>query len=88
MHKWYNILRCKSIREDTALANLLVDLGERKAYNFPHLHTWVITHAAEIVFAFRSSIQREPLIPPGAPLDYIPRRVTSSSEESPADVKP
>lgn len=62
------------------VVNLIADPGERKAYNFPHLHTWVIAHAARIVFAFRDSLKREPLIPPGAPLDYIPKR--SNAQEA------
>ena len=69
------------------IINLVADPGERKAYNFPHLHTWVIEHAVKIVFAFQSSIKREPLIPAGAPLDYISKRTTSSPKESPAAAK-
>jgi arylsulfatase len=60
------------------ILNLVVDPGERKPYNLPHMHTWVIAHAARIVFAFHDSIGREPLIPPGAPLDYVPKRTTST----------
>lgn len=56
------------------VVNLIADPGERKAYNFPHLHTWVITHAATILFAFEESVKRESLIPPRAPVDYVPNR--------------
>lgn len=60
------------------IVNLIADPEERKPYNLPHLHTWVIAHAARIVFAFQDSIRREPLIPPGAPLDYVPKRIPST----------
>jgi len=87
--KWGNFKVITKLQETLAdpvlnlatphIVNLVADPGERKAYNFPHLHTWVIAHAARIVFAFQDSIKREPLIPPGAPLDHIPKRTTSPS---------
>ena len=52
--------------------NLDVDPSERKPYNYPHLHSWVVAHAAKIVLDFTDSVKREPLIPAGAPLDYVP----------------
>jgi arylsulfatase A-like enzyme len=85
--KWGNFKIITKLQETLAdpvlnlatphIVNLVADPGERKAYNFPHLHTWVIAHAARIIFAFQDSIKRESLIPQGAPLDQIPKRTTS-----------
>jgi len=44
-----------------------------EAVSLPHLHTWVAYHFNEILGSFRASVNREPLIPMGAPLDHVPR---------------
>jgi arylsulfatase A-like enzyme len=54
------------------LINLDTDPKEREPVNYPYLHTWVGAHVAEVLEAFQASVKREPLIPLGAPLDYIP----------------
>lgn len=54
------------------IINLDVDPKERKPYNFPHIHSWVIAHAAKIVTDFQASTTKEALIPVGAPLDFVP----------------
>lgn len=56
------------------IINLDVDPKERKPYDYPYIHTWVIAHAERIVADFKASTQAEELIPVGAPLDFIPRR--------------
>ncbi|MHA1528634.1 MAG: arylsulfatase [Alphaproteobacteria bacterium] len=56
------------------LVNLDVDPKERKPYNFPHLHTWVMAHVGRILQGYEESVQREQLIPAGAPLDFVPKR--------------
>ena len=55
------------------IVNLDVDPKERKPFNFPHIHSWVMAHAGKIIKDYTDSVQREPLIPLGAPLDYVPR---------------
>jgi arylsulfatase len=55
------------------LVNLIVDPKEQKPYDFPYLHTWVVAHTGQILKEFVASVRREPLIPAGAPLDYIPK---------------
>ena len=55
------------------IINLDVDPKERKPFNFPHIHSWVIAHAGEILKDYADSLQRESLIPAGAPLNYIPK---------------
>jgi len=55
------------------LVNLDVDPKERQAYNFPYMHTWVIAHTSKIIKEFQESLEREPLIPLGAPVDFVPK---------------
>lgn len=56
------------------LVNLLVDPKERKAFDFPYVHSWATVHFGKILKEFAASVNREPLVPAGAPLDYIPKR--------------
>jgi arylsulfatase A-like enzyme len=59
------------------LINLDVDPKEREPYNFPYIHTWVGAHTAKLIVEYHRSLGREPLIPVGAPLDYVPKRKVS-----------
>jgi arylsulfatase len=52
--------------------NLTTDPQEREPVSLPHLHTWVATHFNRLIGQFEASLQREPLIPMGAPLDHVP----------------
>jgi arylsulfatase A-like enzyme len=54
--------------------NLIADPKERNPFNPPHLHSWVSAHFARILREFEESVEREPLIPGGARLDYVPKR--------------
>jgi arylsulfatase A-like enzyme len=56
------------------IINLVVDPKERKPYNFPYLHTWTLEHFGRILKAYHESVAREPLIPAGAPLNYVPTK--------------
>lgn len=56
------------------LVNLVVDPKEREPFNYPHLHSWVHRHTSRILQEFHESTQREPLIPAGAPLNFVPKR--------------
>jgi arylsulfatase len=55
------------------LINLDTDPKERKPYAFPYLHTWVGEHVGRLLREYGASVSREPLIPVGAPLDYVPK---------------
>ena len=55
------------------IVNLLTDPKEREPVEYPYLHTWVMYHVGQILQEFQESVQREPLIPAGAPLDFVPR---------------
>ena len=61
------------------VVNLLTDPKEREPYNPVYLHTWTFAHFGRLMKDFQESIKREPLIPAGAPLDYVPRRKPTSA---------
>ena len=58
------------------IINLTIDPQEREPITLPHMHTWTATHFNELLGAFRASVQGEPLIPAGAPLDHVPKAAT------------
>jgi arylsulfatase len=60
------------------LINLIVDPKERKAFDFPYVHSWTAVHFGKILKEFAASVRREPLIPAGAPLDHVPRQETKN----------
>jgi len=53
--------------------NLLTDPKEREPYNPVYLHTWTFAHFGRLMKEFQESVKREPLIPAGAPLDFVPK---------------
>jgi arylsulfatase A-like enzyme len=55
------------------LINLTTDPQEREPVSLPHLHTWTTFHFNRLIGEFQASLQHEPLIPMGAPLDTHPR---------------
>jgi arylsulfatase len=54
------------------LINLVVDPKEREPYEPRYLHTWTMAHFSRLIGEFEASVAREPLIPAGASLDYVP----------------
>jgi hypothetical protein len=56
------------------LINLDVDPKELQPYNYPYLHTWIVAHTGKLLTEYQASLGREPLIPVGAPLDYVPKK--------------
>jgi len=56
------------------IINLLTDPKEREPYNPVYLHSWTFAHFGRLMKEFRESVKREPLIPAGAPLDYVPQQ--------------
>jgi arylsulfatase len=53
------------------IINLTTDPQERERISLPHLHTWAAYHLNHIIGEFQESVRHEPLIPMGAPLDYL-----------------
>ena len=56
------------------LINIDTDPKEREPYDYPYLHTWVLAHTGKLLQDYQESLKREPLIPVGAPLDYVPKQ--------------
>jgi arylsulfatase len=54
------------------IINLDVDPKEKKPYNYPYLHSWVMAHVGKILTEYSNSFKTEQLIPAGAPLDFVP----------------
>jgi arylsulfatase A-like enzyme len=55
------------------IVNLITDPKEREPVNPVHLHTWTMAHFSRLITEFEESVRKEPLIPLGAALDYVPR---------------
>lgn len=55
------------------IINLDVDPKEQKPYDYPYLHSWVMAHVGKILNDFQSSIKKEPLIPAGAAVNFVPK---------------
>jgi arylsulfatase len=79
-HQFKMVLRLQKSLTDPALSlstphliNLDTDPKEREPFNYPYIHSWVGPHVGKILSGFEESVKREPLIPPGAPLDYVPK---------------
>ena len=53
------------------LYNLIEDPKERE--NVAIHHSWVLAHMAKIVAEFYKSVEKEQLIPPSAPIDFVPK---------------
>jgi hypothetical protein len=85
--KWHNfklVLVAQRYMQDAAaklptprLINLTTDPQEREPVSLPYLHSWVATHFNRLIGEFEASIQREPLIPMGAPLEHVPAPPTT-----------
>jgi arylsulfatase len=59
------------------IVNLMVDQHEVDPINPLWMHTWTVAHFGKMVADFADSVDREPLIPAGAPLDFVPRQITA-----------
>ncbi|MGH9379110.1 MAG: hypothetical protein ACRD2Z_00620, partial [Thermoanaerobaculia bacterium] len=60
------------------IVNLVTDPHEREPINPRFIHTWTKAHFGRLISEFKASVAREPLIPPGAPLDHIPTSPSST----------
>ena len=50
----------------------MTDPKEREPFNPAYFHTWTLAHFGRLLKEFQLSVQREPLVPTGAPVDYTP----------------
>jgi arylsulfatase A-like enzyme len=53
------------------IINLLVDPKERESYDYPYIHTWVMTHFGKILTDFQNSVNKEPHIHQGIPAECL-----------------
>jgi arylsulfatase len=54
------------------IINLVTDPHERESMDLPYLHSWTAAHFNRILGEFKASAEREPPIPAGAPLEFVP----------------
>jgi arylsulfatase A-like enzyme len=54
------------------IINLVTDPKEREPFHPVYYHSWTVAHFGRLLKEFQMSLAREPLIPAGAPLDYVP----------------
>ncbi len=55
------------------ITHLLEDPKEREPVSQRYVRWWVMQHAQRIVREFEDSTKQEQLIPPGSPLDFVPK---------------
>ena len=54
------------------IVNLLTDPQEREPLDVRYLHSWTATHFNELIADFERSVRAERLVPPGAPIGFVP----------------
>jgi arylsulfatase A-like enzyme len=54
------------------IINLITDPQEREPLDLPYMHSWTVTHFNRLLGEYQASVMREPPVPQGAPLDYVP----------------
>jgi arylsulfatase A-like enzyme len=54
------------------IINLITDPKEREPLNQLYMHTWTLAHFGKLMGEFAASLEKEALIPAGAPLDFVP----------------
>jgi arylsulfatase len=54
------------------IINLIADPQEREPLNLPYLHSWTATHFNRLLADYQASIKREPPVPAGSSLDFVP----------------
>ena len=54
------------------IINLVTDPPEREPISATYLHSWTVQHFNRILGEYHHSVRREPLIPSGAPLEFVP----------------
>lgn len=54
------------------IVNLMTDPKEREPANQVYIHSWTTVHFGRLLQEFQASVAREPLIPAGAPVDFVP----------------
>jgi arylsulfatase A-like enzyme len=55
------------------ITHLMEDPKEREAVSQRYVRWWVMQHAQRVIREFEDSTKKEQLIPPGSPIDFVPR---------------
>src|SRR5262245_28431476 len=55
------------------IINLVTDPKEHGPFHPVYYHSWTVAHFGRLLKEFQMSVAREPLVPAGAPLDYVPK---------------
>ncbi len=61
------------------IINLLEDPKERDPVNQTFVRWWVMQHAQRFIREYEERVKVEELIPPGAPLDFVPKRTVEAA---------
>lgn len=61
------------------IVHLPDDPKEREPVNQQHVRWWVLQHARRLIREFEQTVQREQLIPAGAPISFVPRPLQDGS---------
>jgi arylsulfatase len=69
------------------ITNLLEDPKEREPVNQRYVRWWVMQHARRLIREFEESVGREPLIPAGAPLGFVPGLEANGKAPTPSVVR-
>jgi len=69
------------------IINLLEDPKEREPVNQRYVRWWVMQHARRLIREFEESVAREPLIPAGAPLGFVPEQDSNGRAATPSVVR-
>jgi hypothetical protein len=63
------------------IINLVADPHEREPLDLPYMHSWTVTHFNQLLGEFQASIEREPPVPPAAPLDFVPSQTQQGTQQ-------
>jgi arylsulfatase A-like enzyme len=63
------------------IINLVADPQEREPLDLPYMHSWTVTHFNRLLGEFQASVTREPPVPPGAPLDFVPSKAQQDAQQ-------
>jgi hypothetical protein len=45
------------------------------------MHSWTVTHFNRLLGEFQASVKREPPVPQGAPLDFVPSKAQQDTQQ-------
>lgn len=73
-----------ALLEQKYLTDPALPLGfpkEREPVNPAYVHSWTTAHFGRLLQEFQASVVREPLIPAGAPVDFVPSTPSTNPDK-------